>query len=262
MKHYVVSDPHGFYMPMIYALTEKGFFADSEPHKLIILGDLMDRGKQAIKMQEFVCDLMDKDEAILIRGNHEDLYEAFVTEDHGKAYDHHVKNGTYDTALQLTGFDPAMSLIRPFDFAEAAQNTPFYQKIMPAMRDYFETEHYIFVHGWIPCIKEHPTFIQQNGKTRRVNHYSYTGDWRNADPEWWCDARWINGMEAFHTVYENGKTIVCGHWHASYGHSTLENKGSEFGATADFTPFYGSGIIALDACTSRSRFVNCIAIEE
>ena len=69
-------------------------------------------------------------------------------------------------------------------------------------------------------------------------------------------------MEVSRHVTEDGKTIVCGHWHASYGHSVMEGKGSEFGPDADFSPFYGQGVIALDACTAVSGFVNCIVIED
>ena len=58
------------------------------------------------------------------------------------------------------------------------------------------------------------------------------------------------------------KTIVCGHWHTSYGHSKYEHKGTEFGEDADFSPYYGPGIIAIDACTAFSGKVNCLVIED
>lgn len=61
---------------------------------------------------------------------------------------------------------------------------------------------------------------------------------------------------------EGGATTVCGHWHASYGHTVYEKKGSEFGPDANFQPYYGNGIIALDACTVVSGFVNCIIIDD
>ena len=132
MRYYVVSDVHGFYAPLIQALTDAGFFDDAEPHKLIVLGDLMDRGREAVKTQEFILKQMEKDAVILIRGNHEDLYEDLVTQDCGIPYDFHLSNGTYDTALQLTGFDPVMARIRNFAFANAGKETPFYRQIMPA----------------------------------------------------------------------------------------------------------------------------------
>ena len=249
MRYYVVSDIHGFHSQLIAALNQAGFFADQQPHKLVVLGDLFDRGKEAKELEAFISDLMDTDLVILIRGNHEDLYEGLVTVDKGIGLSHHISNGTYDTALQLSGFDPVIATIRHYDFAEAAQQTSYYQKIIPAMRDFYETEHYVFVHGWIPCFRER-------------HGYSHISDWRKASDDLWKNARWVNGMAAYATVYEEDKVIVCGHWHTSYGHSMIEHNGSEFGSDAIFTPFYGNGIIALDACTSRTGFVNCIVLED
>lgn len=91
--------------------------------------------------------------------------------------------------------------------------------------------------------------------------YSYISSWREADREQWNQARWFNGMDAAQTADEN-KTIVCGHWHTSYGHSKYEHKGTEFGEDADFSPYYGPGIIAIDACTAFSGKSNCLVIED
>jgi hypothetical protein len=149
----------------------------------------------------------------------------------------------------LTGYDPGLALIRHFDFAEAAQNTAYYRQIIPAMVDYYETAHYVFVHGWIPCIQE------------RDGNYSHRSDWREATPEEWRRARWCNGMDAAQACTEE-KTILCGHWHCSYGHARYENKGSEFGPDADFSPYYGPGVIALDACTAYSGKVNILILDD
>ena len=116
MKYYVVSDIHGFYSTFRSALTASGFFDDIEPHKLVLLGDLFDRGHEAMELQNFVLELMDKDEVVLVRGNHEDLFVDLVTIDGGVAYKHHKHNGTYDTALQLTGFAPAEAFVHCFSF--------------------------------------------------------------------------------------------------------------------------------------------------
>ena len=143
-----------------------------------------------------------------------------------------MTNGTYQTALQLTGFDPTMARIRNYDFADAAKATPYYKTIIPSMLDCYETDHYVFVHGWIPCIHSR-------------KGYSYYREWRDASAGEWHTARWYNGMDAVRTCMEE-KTIVCGHWHTSYGHSKYEGKCSEFGRDADFSPYYAPGIIALD----------------
>ena len=191
---------------------------------------------------------MDKDEVILVRGNHDDMYKDLVTWDNGAPLRHHRSNGTYNTALQLTGYDMVMATIRRDDFAEAGRDTPYYQRIIPAMLDFFETKNYIFVHGWIPCIRE-------------KNGYSYCNDWRNSSAEEWENARWYNGIDASRTCMEN-KIIVCGHWHASYGHSKYHGKGSEFGDDACFVPYYDTGVIAIDGCTAHSGIVNVLVLED
>ena len=199
MRYYVISDVHGYYTQMKSALEKAGFFSDTTPHKLIMLGDLFGRGHEAKQLKQFILEQMEQDKIILIRGNHEDLFVELVTTDAGMPYSYHKSNGTYDTALQLTGFDPVMASIRHYDFADAAKDTPFYKEIIPAMLDYFETEHYVFTHGWIPSIPN------------RDKSYSYISSWREADREQWNQARWFNGMDAAQTADEN-KTIVCGHW--------------------------------------------------
>lgn len=248
MKLYVTADTHGFYSILRDALTASGFFVETAPHKLVILGDLFDRGAEALEMQDFILQLMEEDRVILVKGNHEDLFVEMVTEDAGLPYSHHVSNGTYDTALQLTGYDPAMARIRNFDFAEAARETSYYKTIIPAMVDYYETKNYVFTHGWIPCIRER-------------SGYSYYSGWRLAQELEWKSARWYNGMDAAQSADED-KIVLCGHWHCSYGHAKYEHKGSEFGPDADFTPYYGPGVIALDACTAHSKRINVIILDD
>lgn len=49
--------------------------------------------------QSYILQLMHEDRIILIRGNHEDLFQELVEADRGMAYQHHISNGTYDTAF-------------------------------------------------------------------------------------------------------------------------------------------------------------------
>ena len=249
MKYYVAADVHGFYTILHDTLEREGCFSDPEPHRLILLGDCFDRGCEVEEMQRFLLELLEKDELILIRGNHEDLFVDLVTVDRGLPVRHHVSNGTYGTALQLTGFSAAEARRHNRAFAAAARQTPYYKRIIPAAVDYFETEHYVFTHGWIPCF--------ETGEG-----CEYDPDWRNADAERWRDARWIHGMEAAQTCREEGKTILCGHWHCSYGHAVLEKAGPEFGPGADFSPYRAPGVIALDACTALSGMINVITLED
>lgn len=257
MKYYVTADVHGYFTELKTALAEQGFFDDSEPHKLVILGDLYDRGTEAVPLQTFILDLLAKDQVILIRGNHEDLALDLLHNWNRKSYlqRHHHLNGTVDTVCQLTGFSEREVFTQPDEVGKVFLQNPLIQTVIPAMVDYFETERYIFVHGWIPCT---PISISSTEK-----EYILIPDWRNAGKELWDKARWINGMEAAHSgIVEPGKTILCGHWHCSFGHTNYEHNGSEFEYDANFTPYRADGIIALDACTALSGKVNCIVIED
>ena len=248
MKYYITADVHGFYTEFHKALDEAGYFTDPEPHKLIILGDLFDRGQEAVEMQRFLLRLMEQDAVILVRGNHEDLFEDLATVDKGRPVRHHLSNGTFGTALQLTGFSAGQAYVRSRDFAAAARETPYFRQILPATLDYYETERYLFVHGWIPC-------------GQAWDGLPYRPDWREATGAEWREARWINGMDAARSCKEE-KTVLCGHFHCSYGHAVYEYRGSEFGPDADFSPYYGRGVIALDACTAYSKKMNVIVLED
>ena len=91
--------------------------------------------------------------------------------------------------------------------------------------------------------------------------FGVVNDWRNAGHDMWRSARWINGMDmAFMNIVPD-KTVVCGHWHASYGHA--RTKGSpEWGNGADFSPYINKGIIAIDACTAYTGVVNVVVLED
>lgn len=58
MRYYVVSDIHGYYTQMKSALEKAGFFSDTTPHKLIMLGDLFDRGHEAKQLQQFIFGML------------------------------------------------------------------------------------------------------------------------------------------------------------------------------------------------------------
>ena len=256
MKYYVTADVHGYFTALKTALADRGFFEDTEPHKLIICGDLFDRGGEALQLQEFLLDLMAKDQLILIRGNHEDLAVNLLNnwDDGSYLRRYHFTNGTMDTVCQLTKMELGHILLCPEDAKNAFSQTPYIRTLIPAMVDYFETESYVFTHGWIPC---------ESTKEDYRTTYTPIVEWRTAPQSMWSAARWLNGMEAAHNgIIEPGKTIVCGHWNTSFGHCHYEHNGGEFNNNPNFSPYYEEGIIALDACTPLSGKVNCIVVED
>ena len=208
-------------------------------------------------MQNFILELIEKNEVMIVRGNHEDLMMDLLHGWESGSYlqYHHHANGTINTVLQLTRSRPDDLVNDPDSIRRKLLGNPCIQVIIPGMLDYYETDHYIFTHGWIPC-----KYVSFNPYSKE---YISIEDWRKADMGKWSQACWINGMEAAHGgVIEKGKTIVCGHWHVSFGHSHYEGDGGEFDHHPNFMPYYGEGIIALDACTPISGKINCIVIED
>lgn len=249
MKYYVFTDIHGYCTLFQDTLRDNGYFEDPEEKKILLLGDLFDRGGEAQKLQAYILALLREERAILIRGNHEDLFQDLVTRDRGRPLRHHLHNGTYDTLEQLTGLKAGYSWSSNMELARAGRETPLFKEIIPAMRDYYETRNYIFTHAWIPCQSWYGRLI-------------YDGDWREADGAAWREARWTNPMDAVQTVRAEDKTVVCGHFHCSYGHARYEGKGTDFGPDADFSPYIAPGIISLDACTAASGRMNCVVLRD
>ena len=94
-------------------------------------------------------------------------------------------------------------------------------------------------------------------------------DWHDVDEFSWTQARWVNGMKAWHDNVRIDKTIICGHYHTSYGHSRYdEYKLKEWPQKNrknwkdSFKPFIKEGIIALDSCVAYSGFCNCLILDE
>ena len=257
MKYYVVSDIHGYYSYLIKALEDAGFFDETEPCMLIVCGDLLDRGSEAKELIEFMLQLLEEGKLIYILGNHEELLVQCLQEiargDSVKS--HHYLNRTWDSLLQISEMDEMDAYRNPNELVRRVMQSSFYKKLLPACVDYYETANYIFVHGWIPC------FIEG---FRPYVKYEFNPDWRNAEVYGWRSARWLNGMELAckYSIIEPNKTIVCGHWHTSYGHSFIDHSCSEWGKDADFSPFSAEGILAIDASTPDSLMVNCVVIED
>lgn len=242
IKYFVVADAHGFFTELQLALKEQGFDKDNPHHVFVSLGDLLDRGSQPAECLQFVNDLP-KDRKILIRGNHEDLIEDLM--ERGFPLSHDIHNGTAATLLKLAGERSDIFSAYAADYMnviEKVQGYPPLNEYLKSTVDYAEIGDCILVHGWIPMIE-----------------YSPDKDWRKGD---WKSARWYNGMEMWSKGYRiPDHTIICGHWHTSYGHEKLHGKILERVDPERFVPFVDDGIVAMDATTVLSGKINCIVIE-
>ena len=250
-KWFVSSDIHSFFDIFYAELVNKGFEIDNPNHKIIVCGDLFDRGDQTVELFEFVKSLGDR--FVYVAGNHESLlFDCMNDIKCGRIPGrHHSHNGTIKTICQFCGqnewiiYDPTWR----DKICEIMQ--PVLDFITDNCVDYEEIGGYILVHGYLPC-------------------YEGLDDFRDGTSEDWERSRWVNGMEMWQNpkCRVGGKTVVVGHWHCSYGWSRIDQKYKEFPQPThkdfkhSFEPWIKEGIIALDACCAYSKKLNCIVIEE
>lgn len=264
MKYFITSDIHSFYTPLKTELDKSGFDINNSDHILIICGDIFDRGDETIELYNFLISIP-KDRLILIKGNHEYLFEELTKKALPQKHDWH--NGTVKTFCQIADI-----LVSEVEFCEifdrvywsTPEDTPDYKisekahslmsqkwsevkkkvkksdiyKFIKSYKwlNYYEVGNYICVHSYIPLIK----------------------DWRNACCEEWKEATWQNPWLLYKNYGdpEEGKTLVCGHWHTSDFYKNLDGD-----LTKSDCPIYNNGIIALDACTALTNRTNILIIE-
>lgn len=92
MSRYVMSDIHGCYTEFIEMINTIHF---NDNDQLYILGDIFDRGPQPLKVLDYI---MDKENIIMIKGNHEKLFQDSIK---NNDYTLWYLNGGYVTHSQL-----------------------------------------------------------------------------------------------------------------------------------------------------------------
>lgn len=257
--YFVCSDIHSYFDEWMTALASKGFDLNNQEHCIIVCGDLFDRGPQSIKCYTFAKEMTELNRFIYIRGNHEDLlFDAMHCIDkHLHVNGVHITNGTIDTIAQFldtTVYDVLSYTFSWKDF-DKLRNETLCKFITETAVDYFQLGNTFFVHGWLPTLPDETEGTVVDPSLADAN---------------WEQARWENGMELFKfSIVPEHTTVVCGHWHASYGHCVITNEcSSEWGPTAKFSTFkytnerLQSTIVALDACTAYTHFVNCEIFNE
>ncbi len=243
--YFVTSDIHSFYTEFKKELWKQGFDTNNKDHILIVCGDLFDRGKEAKKLLDFLYALSLVNRLILIKGNHEYLFDKCLEQlkDYKTIDFCHYTNGTLDTIAQLSNTNINDLIYGDYTYRNLRKSLDKYYKLINTCYNYYELDDYIFVHGWIPHIRDYETL-------------------KTIDKEEWERSSWSNGMQEWNNGWRlEYKTIVCGHWHTSFGNYHYHNKGSgEFETDSNFGIFKDNGIIALDACTSFSKKVNILKI--
>lgn len=234
-KLFVVSDIHGHCTLLKDALSKAGFDNDNPEHLLICCGDYFDRGRENFDVLKFFERLKHK---VLLRGNHEDLLIKLLQT--GKVLPHNYINGTMQTLTDFFGkysIDPVDDTI---DFSGKSRTVDRVCDFIDETANYFETENYVFVHGWMP----------QNAET--IEERQKVTD--NA----WEKARWVKWTEKYDGSRPlTDKTLVCGHVPTFYANKFEKSRDKN-----NYEIFYGNGIIAIDAGTFDTKHINVLVLED
>ncbi len=231
-KLFVVSDVHGHCTLLKEALDRAGFDGDDPEHLLVCCGDYFDRGNENFETLQFFERLKYK---VLLRGNHEDLLLKLLQT--GKLQPHHYINGTLQTLKDFFGkyfIDPLDDTI---DFSGKTRMVDRVCQFIDDTVNFFETEQYVFVHGWLPDTEK---------------------AWRCADDKAWEKARWVRWTEKYDGNRPlRDKTLVCGHVPSFYA-----DKFDPARPKSDVAIFYGNGLAAIDAGTFDTRQINVLVLED
>lgn len=250
-KIFAVSDIHGFYTEMIESLKESGYDEDNPEHLLIVCGDKFDRGKESVKVFQYLKRLMDKNKAIILRGNHLAFIENFLEGSNDPF--NYINNGLNETIADFwhrtAPFESWCTLegnceLSVENYSKWAEITrkdinKEYPELLPWIKSlpyYYETENYIFTHGMI------------DGQCY---------DWHNPNISWY-ECTWAKPKDFNNSIVNTDKKVVVGHINCGllrslYGYD--ENDNSIFERP-------DGKVIGLDTCTVLTHKVNVLVLED
>ena len=232
-KLFVVSDVHGHYTLLKNALEKAGFDKENPEHLLVCCGDYFDRGTENREVLTFLESIPNK---ILLRGNHEDLLEKVLKT--GRMEVHNYINGSPATIRSFFG-PYALREDGSVDTEGKTSMVNWLSTFIEDLFDFYETEKYIFVHGWLP-VRETAGGVE------------LLPQWHRATAREWAKARWVRWTQMAGQCPMPEKTIVCGHY-PTFMAPDRSHQDSDI--------YYGEGFIAIDAGTAQSGRVNVLVLE-
>jgi serine/threonine protein phosphatase 1 len=186
LKYFVVSDIHGHFYELIKALHGK--YDEYNPnHKLIVAGDLFDRGTQNVEVFNYLYRLKNEGKAIIIKGNHDSFFDDLINENYDGVLWNISHNGFSKT---LTSFAPNCDYFK--DIKESIEtNYPHLIIFLRGLPYYYETKNYIITHAGLDFSN---------------------GDWHDGN---WKHAIWTRTEEFFEIdlkkQYNIDKQVIVGH---------------------------------------------------
>ena len=251
MTYFVFADPHGNYGALITAITEMGYDAANPQHQLIGCGDYFGRAARSnsdcVNIWKYFTSPHHANKPICLRGNHENILIDAIERRQLTEVD--IYNGEHNTFASFLGRYPNQvkyDCYLQFDAAKAMIDVGFYDWLK-ALPWYYETEHYIFTHGFVPL-----TYFARGVELSNFD------DWSWAQASW---AKTPDEIVRFDLMrIESHKTIVFGHWRAKELDEKFAGKWEE--EDGNIYVDKERKLIGLDVTTALSHKVGSIVIDD
>jgi len=258
---FFISDIHGCFTAMIDALNESGFDENNEKHMLVVLGDIFDRGRENVEVYNYLKRLTDEKKAVVISGNHHKFLIDYLDGTSISPFNY-MRNGVNETLADFLGrtrpfeswclIDKKIEYPVPGDFAEFIKEArdeineeyPELLGWLKSLPHYFESKHYIGVHGAID---------------------TQVADWHFPHCELyglldWEALEFDDGAFFGKSILNTEKTVVIGH----FGTAVLRDKYNiKDGKPIDDILIRNDGrVVAIDATTIVSNKVNVFVVRD
>jgi predicted kinase len=163
---YIIGDIHGCNTVLQEFLRNNGNL--SEKNLYVFLGDYLDRGKENLEVLNFLISVMNKENVVLLEGNHENSIRCYLNNEAIRS--HYFK---YITLPEIE------------DKLDRVQLRAFYRKLAQCycgcMTVGGRKLHLIMSHGGIPYTEKNPVFINASEFIKGVGRYE---DYMNVARQW------------------------------------------------------------------------------
>lgn len=193
-KYICISDCHGRYDLLVKLLrVAESRFPD---HRLIFLGDMIDRGPDSFQVVDTIKKLTETKGAVALLGNHEDMMLEYARKRWVDRDDIWMHNGGHKT---VDSYGSATRLYGNAKFFTAFGKT--HHAWMERLPLYFETDEVWISHAPIPQDKR----LRNRRSDFRIDKQLLV----------WATHHEYGGTEESF-AYDHGKLAVCGHVHALF----------------------------------------------
>lgn len=151
-KTWAIGDVHG-YVNTLKTVIQK--IELKQDDRIILLGDLVDRGPDVKGVFDFILELRNKGlDVVCIRGNHDDLmYKSFVEEQENMGFLRFIKRDAIKKNWLNMGGDATM---KSFGARKMIDIDPKYFDFIESMYHYVEDDEFLYVHAGFDFKKEDP----------------------------------------------------------------------------------------------------------